>query len=274
MALALEINEYSYSYTGEKKDLDGVSFSVEEGSYVCLIGHNGSGKSTLAKAIIGLLGSPESGSISIFGEKMSRKTIGKLRPRIGIVFQNPDNQFVGSTVADDIAFGLENSAVPHEEMKKIVEEYAKATGMDEDMDSESSSLSGGQKQRVAIAGVLAMAPDLIILDEATSMLDPKGKREIDNLIHEIRASRPGLTILSITHDLEEACHADEIIVLSEGKVLLSGEPKEVFRYEEELLAAHLQVPFLYRMISKLKEKGLEVPPSITTLDQLEEWLCR
>lgn len=274
MSAIVEINNLIYSYTGEKNTLDGVSFSIESGSYVCLIGHNGSGKSTLAKAIIGLLTGPRKGEITLFGEKASKKNIGQLRSRIGIVFQNPDNQFVGSTVADDIAFGLENGAVPHDKMVEIVEEFAKATGMEKEMGSEPSSLSGGQKQRVAIAGVLAMAPDLIILDEATSMLDPKGKREIDGLIHQIKASRPELTILSITHDLEEACHADEVIVLNEGKVLLSGEPSVVFQYEEELHSAHLEVPFLYRIKAKLKKRGLDVPSHIKTVEELEEYLCR
>lgn len=273
MPTALEVDRLLYSYNGESNALNGVSFSVEEGSYVCLIGHNGSGKSTLAKAIIGLLDGYD-GTIRIFGEELNRKSVGRLHAKMGIVFQNPDNQFVGSTVADDIAFGLENTSVERQRMVELVKEYSEAVGMSEEMETEPSSLSGGQKQRVAIAGVLAMSPSLIILDEATSMLDPKGKREIDELIRDIRKKRPDLTILSITHDLEEACKADEVIVLSEGKVLLSGDPSSVFLYEDELREAHLEAPFLYRLIRNLRNEGVNVPEGIRTLEELEDFLCR
>ncbi|MCR5078359.1 MAG: energy-coupling factor transporter ATPase [Bacilli bacterium] len=274
MEKAIEVNGLSYSYQGgDKKALDGVSFSVDRGSYTCIIGHNGSGKSTLAKVLIGLLGGFK-GEVKLLGEPLNRRTIVSLRRRVGIVFQNPDNQFVGSTVGDDIAFGLENLAMPQSEMAKTVHEFALATGMEKELEVEPSSLSGGQKQRVALAGVLAMSPDIMILDEATSMLDPKGKGEIDSLIHKIKKSKPELTILSITHDLEEASHADQVIVLNEGKVLLSGEPSAVFEYEEELREAHLEVPFLYRFIRALKQEGIEVPPSLNSLESLEEYLCR
>lgn len=273
MPLAVEINQLHFSYTSDRAVLNGLSFSVEKGSYVCIIGHNGSGKSTIAKILIGLL-SGYDGEVKLFGETLTKKNIGAIRGRIGIVFQNPDNQFVGSTVADDIAFGLENAAIPHDEMAEIVKRFALSTGMEKELETEPSSLSGGQKQRVAIAGVLAMSPELIILDEATSMLDPKGKKEIDELIHQIRLSRPELTIISITHDLEEACNADEVIVLDDGKVLLSGEPKEVFQYQDELVSAHLSVPFFYRLLSLLKEKGVDVPESIVSLNELEDFLCR
>ena len=273
MENAIEVNDLSYSYQGEGLALSGVSFSVAQGSYTCIIGHNGSGKSTLAKVLIGLLGSFK-GQVKILGKTLTKKTVASIRREVGIVFQNPDNQFVGSTVGDDIAFGLENLAVPQEEMVKIVKEFAIATGMEKEIDVEPASLSGGQKQRVALAGVLAMSPSIVILDEATSMLDPKGKEEIDSLIHKLRETKPELTILSITHDLEEANHADHVIVLSEGKVLLSGEPSAVFAYQDELREAHLEVPFFYRLVRALKEEGVEVPTSINTIEKLEEYLCR
>ena len=273
MSFALEINNVSYSYDQEKWALNKVSFSVEEGQYVCLLGHNGSGKSTLAKILVGLLGDYE-GSYSLFGTPITKKNLVSLRSKIGIVFQNPDNQFVGSTVADDIAFGLENHAIPQKEMQGIIDEFVKAVGMEDYLDYEPSSLSGGQKQRVALAGVLAMQPSLLVLDEATAMLDPKAKREIDGFISKLRKQNPSLTIFSITHDLEEASHADEIIVLNDGKVLLSGTPASVFSYEEELKEAHLDLPFFYQLLSSLRKEGVDVPSEINSLEKLKEFLCQ
>lgn len=172
----LKIKDLSFAYTKEKETIKKVSFSIEEGKYVSIIGHNGSGKSTIAKLILGLL-DKKSGSIQIFDMELNEKTVGSIRQLVGIVFQNPDNQFIGATVRDDIAFGLENRQVPHADMDSIIDEFAKTVNMEEFLDKEPSSLSGGQKQRVAIAGVLAMHPKMIIFDEATAMLDPKGKEK-------------------------------------------------------------------------------------------------
>ena len=273
MSSAIRVENLELAYQSEKLALKGISFSIEKGTYVCILGHNGSGKSTLAKILVGLL-SDYKGEIYIFDELVSRKNINSLRSKIGIVFQNPDNQFVGSTVADDIAFGLENKAVPQKEMQPIIDRFVKSVGMEDYLDREPSSLSGGQKQRVALAGVLAMSPEILILDEATVMLDPKGKAEVDSLISSIRKEKPELTILSITHDLEEAAKADEVLVLNDGKLLLQGTPKSVFSYMDELKKASLDVPFIYKLIASLKEKGLEIPEDIDTIEKLGEYLCQ
>lgn len=270
----LQVNSLSYSYDKEGKDaLHDVSFSLPEGSYTAVIGHNGSGKSTLAKLIMGLL-SGYRGSIEAFGLELNKKNLYAIRSRIGIVFQNPDNQFVGSTVADDIAFGLENRQIPHEEMQGIVERYASDAGMGDFLDHEPQNLSGGQKQRVAIAGVLAMNPDIVIFDEATAMLDPKGKAEIRTLIAKMKSENPNLTILSITHDIEEAAISDRVIVLNEGKLILDGTPEEVFEHEELLKEIRLDIPFFYSLRSALRKKGLNVPPEIKNIQGLEEFLWR
>ncbi|MCR5348679.1 MAG: energy-coupling factor transporter ATPase [Bacilli bacterium] len=269
----VEVKHLSYCYVEDKFALKDVSFSLEEGSYCCLIGHNGSGKSTLAKCLMGL--QPDfDGEITLFGLPLLRKNIYAIRSKVGIVFQNPDNQFVGSTVADDIAFGLENKCVPHEEMQSIIERFAQETGMLDYLDREPSMLSGGQKQRVAIAGVLAMGPDLIIFDEATSMLDPKGKKEIIDLVHRLRAQNPKLTVLSITHDVEEAARADEVIVLNEGQLFLQGKPEEVFSHQAELESIRLETPFFYSLLAELKKNGVNVPDSVKDLSSLEAFLCR
>ncbi len=273
MSSAIRVENLELAYQSEKLALKGISFSIEKGTYVCILGHNGSGKSTLAKILVGLL-SDYKGEIYIFDELVSRKNINSLRSKIGIVFQNPDNQFVGSTVADDIAFGLENKAVPQKEMQPIIDRFVKSVGMEDYLDREPSSLSGGQKQRVALAGVLAMSPEILILDEATAMLDPKGKAEVDSLISSIRKEKPELTILSITHDLEEAAKADEVLVLNDGKLLLQGTPKSVFSYMDELKKASLDVPFIYKLIACLKEKSLEIPEDIDTIEKLGEYLCQ
>ena len=269
----VEVENLSFSYDGDSPALRNVSFSVEEGSYVAIIGHNGSGKSTLAKALMGLL-SDFDGTIKLFGIPLNSETIDSLRARIGIVFQNPDNQFVGSTVADDIAFGLENRRVPHEEMQAIIEKYAEETGMIDFLNREPESLSGGQKQRVAIAGVLAMKPELIIFDEATAMLDPKGKMEIASIIAKMKKENPKMTILSITHDVEEAARADEVLVINEGTCFKSGTPNEVFSHEKELKAINLDIPFVPSLINELRKLGKNVPDSIKTIEQLEDYLCR
>ena len=195
----LTVKDLSFSYSQEENVLNGVSFVVEKGTYISLIGHNGSGKSTIAKLLAGLL-EAKSGSIKAFDLEYNRKNIRKIRSRIGIVFQNPDNQFICASVKDDIAFGLENRQVDPAKMNEIILEYARKVNMEEFLDKEPENLSGGQKQRVAIAGVLAMKPDILILDEATAMLDPKGKKEINDVIKNLRTENKDLTIISITHD--------------------------------------------------------------------------
>ena len=264
----IEVKNLVFSYDETGETLTDVSFSVEKGSYVTIVGHNGSGKSTLAKLLVGLL-VPNSGEIFIQGEKLSPKSVKKIREKISLVFQNPDNQFIGATVEDDIAFSLENKLIPHNEMQKLINEYASKVGMDNYLDKEPSNLSGGQKQRVAIAGALALSPEIIIFDEATSMLDPKGKKEILALINKMRKANSNLTILSITHDIEEAYNSDKVIVISKGKVAIEGKPNEILKDEKEMREYRLSVPFLLDCSMKLNSAGIEVG-KCESIDSLAE----
>ena len=242
----IEVNNLVFSYDKKNTVVDGVSFSVEAGKYISIIGHNGSGKSTIARLLLGLLESKE-GAITAFGKSLNNKNIHDIRSKIGIVFQNPDNQFIGATVADDIAFGLENRCVPTKDMEKLIHEFAWKVHMQDFLNKEPENLSGGQKQRVAIAGVLAMQPELIIFDEATSMLDPKGKREILELIRKMREKMPDLTIISITHDIEEVLQSDDCIVLNQGKLFMHDKPEKVFAKADQLKKIDLDVPFTYQV---------------------------
>ncbi len=272
---ALSVNHLSFAYAeGDPLVISDLSFDVEEGEYVSLIGHNGSGKSTLAKVVTGLLGFRFQGSVEVFGLSLSKSTVREARKNIGLVFQNPDNQFVGSTVEEDIAFGLENHSVPREKMQGIIDTFAKEVGMEAFLKKAPEGLSGGQKQRVAIAGVLAMNPRLLILDEATSMLDPSGKKEILSLIHRLKKENPSLAILSITHDVEEAAKSDKVIVLNAGKKIEEGKPVDVFKDQKALEAIRLDAPFVYRLANALRERGIDVPSDIVSEDALARWLCR
>lgn len=268
----VEIKNLKFSYVEERQVLSDVNLCVHKGEYVALIGHNGSGKSTLSKILAGLIKDFD-GEVNIFGMTLDKENLIEIRKRIGIVFQNPDNQFVSSTVEEDIAFGLENRCVEHDKMHEEVVYFANQVGMEEFLKASPENLSGGQKQRVAIAGVLAMRPDLIILDEATSMLDPKGKREILELTRKMREENPDLTIISITHDVEEAYEADRVLVLNKGVIMLQGTPEEVFNQEEKLKSIHLGVPFFISLINNLRREGVNVSSDINSLEQLEEWLC-
>ena len=261
-----------FSYDGKHDAVNDVSFQVQRGKYVSIIGHNGSGKSTLAKLIIGLL-SFKKGEVRVFDQLLTNESLHEIRSKVGIVFQNPDNQFIGATVKDDIAFGLENRLVPHEDMEDIIQKFAAKVRMKEFLESEPANLSGGQKQRVAIAGILAMSPDLVILDEATSMLDPKGKREVKETLLEMREENPNLTILSITHDIEEATISDEVIVMHQGKIILNGAPKEVFANEDILKEIDLDFPFIQKIKKVLKLQGIDVE-NLANLEELADFLCR
>ena len=252
----IEIKNLNFSYDQTQDVVKDVSFVVEKGSYTTLIGHNGSGKSTIAKLIIGLL-EKEKGSILIDGEELSLETIEVIRRKIGIVFQNPDNQFIGATVRDDIAFGLENHQVDPSAMDEIIETYAHEVGMSEYLDHEPTRLSGGQKQRVAIAGILSMKPDILILDEATSMLDPEGKEDINKLVKQLHKEN-NMTILSITHDVEEVLKSDHVIVMYEGRIVKDGTPSEVMKNEEELIRLKLAAPYSIRLANELKKLGINV----------------
>ena len=234
---AIEIKDLTFRYNKKRTIIDGLNLDIETGEYVVLLGHNGSGKSTLAKLIIGLL-EANGGSIFVNGIELDENSVYKIRENVGIVFQNPDNQFVGVTVKDDIAFGLENRRFQSEDIKKRVLEVSKLVGMDGELDRNPEELSGGQKQRVAIASVLAFKPSIIIFDEATSMLDPSGVKEVLDTIRSLVGS---ITIVSITHNLLEAKDADRVIVLDKGKIVLDGEPEKVFREKEILKQANLDI---------------------------------
>lgn len=268
---AVKVSHLFFSYDGQNDVIKDVSFEIPKGSYTTIVGHNGSGKSTIAKLLIGLL-KAKSGEIKILGNTLNEENVYSLRNHVGIVFQNPDNQFIGSTVADDIAFGLENHCVPQEQMQAIIEDVAARVNMSDFLDSEPTKLSGGQKQRVAIAGILAIAPDIIIFDESTSMLDPQGKASINEQIQKLHDER-NITILSITHDMEEVAQSEYVIVLKDGKVEMQGTPKQIFEHKGKLKEMKLELPFALSFSEKLKNEGI-FKDSYCTLDEVVNELCQ
>ena len=247
----IKVENLDYSYTQQDHALKGVSFDVAEGEWLSIIGHNGSGKSTLSKLLIGLI-KADKGHIYIDDEELTEENVEKLRQKIGIVFQNPDNQFVGVNVKYDIAFGLENRNIDRETMLKLIEEYSTKVGMHDFLDRQPESLSGGQKQRVAIAGILALDCKYIILDEATSMLDPEGVEDITALIKELKDVYHK-TIITITHDLDLAALSDRIIVLKDGVIIGEGKPLDVFKDENMLKSSHLDMPFNLKLYKDVVE---------------------
>ncbi|WOD63094.1 energy-coupling factor ABC transporter ATP-binding protein [Niallia taxi] len=262
----VSVDSLSFMYEDQQtKALDNVSFQIKEGEWVAIVGHNGSGKSTLAKLLNGLYFTKE-GSIRIGDIVISEETVWDARKRVGMVFQNPDNQFVGTTVKDDVAFGLENNAIPREEMHKRVEASLEKVNMLSFLDQEPHHLSGGQKQRVAIAGVIALKPSIIVLDEATSMLDPQGRQEVLDLIKELK--QENMTVISITHDLDEAARADRIIIMNKGQVYQEGKPSEIFQLEKELIEIGLDIPFAIRLRSGLEAQGIKVDKITLTEEEL------
>lgn len=267
----IEIKDLSFAYEEGLKTIDHISFDINKGDYVAILGHNGSGKSTIAKLLIGLL-EKKSGSIKVNGYELNLENLYKVRESIGIVFQNPDNQFIGATVRDDIAFGLENTCVPQALMDGIINTYATKVGMGDFLDHEPTKLSGGQKQRVAIAGILAMAPAIIILDEATSMLDPMGRREINSLVKELNQEKD-ITIISITHDIEEAKNADQVIMLSGGKVVAQGKPEDILSDEANLIKYELDIPFALKVANGLEKYAIKTSKSLSEEVLIKE-LCQ
>ncbi|MEG0551896.1 MAG: energy-coupling factor ABC transporter ATP-binding protein [Vagococcus sp.] len=268
----IELKNITFKYNSEetKNALSDVSLNIYPGEWVALIGHNGSGKSTLAKTINGLI-APNSGDIFVKGEQITESTIWDIRRMIGMVFQNPDNQFVGSTVEDDVAFGLENQGVPREDMLVRVQDALEKVRMSEFATKEPARLSGGQKQRVAIAGVIALRPDVIILDEATSMLDPQGREEVIETIRKIKEDS-NLTVISITHDIDEAAHANRVLVMREGEIIQEGTPAAIFSRGEELIELGLDIPFPEKLKAALSDRGIDVPASYLTEEGMVEWL--
>lgn len=269
----IEAKEVYYRYPQAEKDaLCGVDLTVEKGEYVAVIGHNGSGKSTLARLLNGLL-QPTKGEIFVDGiSAADKKTLFELRKRVGVVFQNPDNQLVASIVEDDVAFGPENIGVPRKEIGERIDFALSAVGMQEYRKSMASRLSGGQKQRVAIAGVLAIRPEVLILDESTAMLDPRGRREVTDVVKKLNREN-GMTVLVVTHYMDEVCEADRVLVLSDGKIVMSGTPAEIFSREEELEKYELDVPVPARIAAMLRAGGMEIG-RIYTKEELGDELCR
>ncbi|RYM04847.1 energy-coupling factor ABC transporter ATP-binding protein [Sporolactobacillus sp. THM7-7] len=268
MEKVIDVQELSYRYSEDHPwVLQDISFSVDRGEWLAIVGHNGSGKSTLAKCLNGLI-IPQKGTVRVGGyDTKDEKTIWDVRRMVGMVFQNPDNQFVGATVQDDVAFGMENHGLPREEMSRRLSDALHVVKMDKFRNIEPHRLSGGQKQRVAIAGILALQPLVVILDEATSMLDPQGRKDIIQTMRTLNRER-GLTVLSITHDLEEAIHADRIIVMNQGRIIRSGTPYDVFQETETLEQIGLDLPFAVKLRKVLTEKGVPLSENVLSKEEL------
>lgn len=249
----LELRNISFEYKENQKTLNDVSFSVEKGEFLCILGHNGSGKSTLAKLIMGLL-IPSNGEILIDGVKLSEETVEDLRLKLGIVFQNPDNQFVGITVRDDIAFGLENRNISREEILYRIDKYSDIVGVKHLLNRNPESLSGGEKQKVAITGILACEPEIIIFDESTSMLDPKGVKELLSTVKSLKGEK---TIIYITHNLDEVLLADKVMVMNKGSITLEGKVTDVFKEKEILKDAKLDIFDNLKLIELIEGNGLK-----------------
>lgn len=267
----ISVSKLSYKYTNsDRKAVDDVSFDIEQGDWVAIVGHNGSGKSTLAKLMIGLMAADE-GTITIDGQELTEDTVWDIREKIGMVFQNPDNQFVGATVADDVAFGMENRQMDRATMREHVSSALKQVDMLDYQNREPAKLSGGQKQRVALAGIIAIVPKILILDEATSMLDPKGRREILATIKELK-TKYDLTVLSITHDIDEAASANHILVIDDGHFVEEADPETIFSHGAQLIQMGLDVPFAEKIKRALATRGVDTPQTYMDEGSLADWL--
>ena len=270
----IQIENASFTYEEAMEPaVRNVSLQVMPGEFVAVLGHNGSGKSTLAK-LINALYVPTEGRVLLCGMDTAdeEKTI-PIRQRAGMIFQNPDNQIVASVVKEDVAFGMENMGVPTEEMIPRIESALAAVQMSQFADSAPHLLSGGQKQRVAIAGVLAMEPDVIIADEATAMLDPSGRREVLKTVRRLNKTK-GITVMWITHFMEEASQADRVVVMSGGQVVRDGKPGEVFEHIDEMRELHLDVPPMTDMAHQLREAGMPLPEGILTVEEMAEEVAK
>ncbi|RSI33433.1 energy-coupling factor ABC transporter ATP-binding protein [Streptococcus sanguinis] len=267
----IEVRNLKYKYDSESENytLNDVSFQVKKGEWLSIVGHNGSGKSTSVRLIDGLL-EAESGDIIISGDKLIAENVWEKRRQIGMVFQNPDNQFVGATVEDDVAFGLENQGLDYDLMVERVQQALELVGMQDFKEREPARLSGGQKQRVAVAGVVALRPDIIILDEATSMLDPEGRLALIQTVKKIKDSNQ-LTVISITHDLDEIALSDRVLVMKEGQVESTATPRELFS-REDLEELGLDQPFVNQVKVALRQSGLSMPDSYLTEKELQDQL--
>ena len=267
----IEVRNLKYKYDSESENytLNDVSFQVKKGEWLSIVGHNGSGKSTTVRLIDGLL-EAESGDIIISGDKLTAENVWEKRRQIGMVFQNPDNQFVGATVEDDVAFGLENQGLDYDLMVERVQQALELVGMQDFKEREPARLSGGQKQRVAVAGVVALRPDIIILDEATSMLDPEGRLDLIQTVKKIKDSNQ-LTVISITHDLDEIALSDRVLVMKEGQVESTATPRELFS-REDLEELGLDQPFVNQVKATLRQSGFSLADSYLTEKELQDQL--
>lgn len=276
MSTAVQIDDLHFSYASQTEEkplrvFEGLSLSIEAGSFVAVLGHNGCGKSTLAKHLNAIL-LPEGGSVSVFGmDTKDEALLLDIRRTVGMVFQNPDNQMVANVVEEDVAFAPENLGVPSEEIRKRVDDALKAVGMYEYRKHAPHLLSGGQKQRVAIAGVIAMQPQCIVLDEPTAMLDPHGREEVIRTIERLNKEK-GITVVLITHHMTEAIRADRVIVMDEGKILTDGTPKEVFTQVELLRGAGLSVPATTQLLYELNKAGCKLPPDALSTEECAQAL--
>ena len=271
MKSIIDVKNLSFRYkeSQEYYDVKDITFHVKRGEWLSIVGHNGSGKSTTVRLIDGLL-EAESGEIVIDGQRLTEENIWNIRRQIGMVFQNPDNQFVGATVEDDVAFGLENQGLSRQEMKKRVEEALALVGMLDFKKREPARLSGGQKQRVAIAGVVALRPAILILDEATSMLDPEGRRELIETVKGIRKDYD-MTVISITHDLEEVAMSDRVLVMKKGSIESTSSPRDLFS-RNDLDQIGLDDPFANQLKHSLSQNGYDLPENYLTESELEDKL--
>ncbi|WP_173254039.1 energy-coupling factor ABC transporter ATP-binding protein [Streptococcus sp. 5346] len=271
MKSIIDVKNLSFRYKENQNyyDVKDITFHVKRGEWLSIVGHNGSGKSTTVRLIDGLL-EAESGEIVIDGQRLTEENVWKIRRQIGMVFQNPDNQFVGATVEDDVAFGLENQGLSRQEMKKRVEEALALVGMLDFKKREPARLSGGQKQRVAIAGVVALRPAILILDEATSMLDPEGRRELIETVKGIRKDYD-MTVISITHDLEEVAMSDRVLVMKKGEIESTSSPRELFS-RNDLDQIGLDDPFANQLKHSLSQNGYDLPENYLTESELEDKL--
>ncbi len=271
----ISISEVEYSYEDAedaKKALSGVSLDIEDGEFIAIVGHNGSGKSTLAKMLNALI-LPDSGTVTVFGmDTADEKLTLDIRKKVGIVFQNPDNQIVTTVVEEDVAFGPENLGVPTEEIRSRVDHALEAVGMTDYARSAPHMLSGGQKQRIAIAGVLAIRPEVLVLDEATAMLDPIGRKAVLDIANKMNKEN-GITVVMITQYMEEAVIADRVVVMNEGRIAMQGTPREIFRRGDELRKIRLDVPVMVELREKLTGEGLIPGTDALTVEEMAEEIC-
>ena len=277
MSTIIETKEIKYHYPVEEGEeirlaLNGVTVSIEAGSFVVVLGHNGSGKSTLAKHLNAVL-IPSEGTVLVDGlDTREEANLLDVRRRVGMVFQNPDNQIVANVVEEDVAFGPENLGVPTEEIRRRVDAALKAVGMESFLLHAPHNLSGGQKQRIAIAGIIAMEPKCIVLDESTAMLDPSGRREVLDTVRRLNREK-GITIVLITHHMNEAAMADRVVVMDDGHVVMDGKPREILTRMEDLRAIGLDVPHTVELLHGLREDGFDVPLDALTVEECADAVC-